>query len=108
MASLDEVSVRSKVDRLKVDFENLCRDGKVSVEMKAVMNSMFMIVELILSIFLERTTRKNSRNSSMPPSQTGKDDSSFSSSKPSGKGKKENNSGSRQYAHGRKYKSCSS
>ena len=90
MASLDKVSVRSEVERLKVDFENLHRDGKISVEMEAIMNSMFMIVELILSIFLERTTKKNSRNSSIPPSQTGKDDSSPSSSKPSGKGKEEN------------------
>jgi transposase len=41
------------------------------------MMSMFMIVELILSIFLERTTNKDSKNSSKPSSQIDKDESSL-------------------------------
>lgn len=78
MASLDKTSVRSQVEKLKKDFEQLCADGKVTAETQAIMSSMLMIIELILAIFLERTTRKNSANSSIPPSQTGKDNSSVS------------------------------
>jgi len=90
MASLDKTSVRTEVSRLKTDFEQLCAEGKITSESKALMMSMFMIVELILSIFLEKTTKKDNKNSSIPSSQTGKDESSLSHQGSNGKGKKEN------------------
>ena len=65
MASLDKISVRAEVSRLKAGFEQLCPDGKIPPESKALMMSMFMIVELILSIFLEKTTKKDNKNSSI-------------------------------------------
>ena len=58
MASLDKSSVRNEVSHLKADFEQLCAEGKIPSKSKVLMNSMFMIVELILSIFLERSTQK--------------------------------------------------
>src|SRR3972149_1511521 len=90
MATLDKTTVRNEVGRLKADFEQLCRDGKVTREIQALMNSMLMIMELILSIFLERTTKKESRNSSKPSSQSEKDDSSLTRPGSQGKGKGEN------------------
>jgi hypothetical protein len=51
MANLDKSTVRNEVSRLKDDFEQLCADGKISSESKVLMNSMFMIIEMILSIF---------------------------------------------------------
>ena len=90
MASLDKTSVRTEVGRLKADFERLCTDGKITSESKALMLSMFLIVELILSIFLEKTTQKDNKNSSIPSSQTGKDESSLSHLGSNGKGKNEN------------------
>jgi len=89
MASLDKTSVRAEVSRLKADFEQLCAEGKISSGSKALMISMFMIVELILSIFLEKTTKKDTKNSSIPSSQTGKDESSLGHQGSNGKGKKE-------------------
>jgi hypothetical protein len=88
MASLDKTSVRVQVEKLKSDFEQLRLDGKVTVEIQAIMGSMLMIVELILAIFLERTTKKNSGNSSIPPSQTDKDNSSLTDTGSNDKGKK--------------------
>ncbi len=76
MSTLDKASVRKEIDRLKDDFEQLRVQGKVTAESQAVMSSLFMIVELILAIFLEQTTKKTSRNSSLPPSQTSKDETS--------------------------------
>ena len=70
MANLDKSTVRNEVSRLKADFEQLCTDGKITSESKVLMNSMFMIIELILSIFLERSTKKDNKNSSRPSSQT--------------------------------------
>lgn len=87
MANLDKTSVRDEVSRLKADFEALSAAGKVTPELKVLMNSMLMIMGLILSIFLERQTKKNSKNSSIPPSQTGDDDSSLPKSGGKGKGK---------------------
>jgi transposase len=89
MASLDKTSVRTEVSRLKTDFEQLCADGKITAESKALMLSMFLIVELILSIFLEKSTKKDNQNSSIPSSQTEKDESSLGHQGSNGKGKKE-------------------
>ncbi len=92
MASLDKTSVRTEVNRLKTDFEQLCAEGNITSESKALMMSMFMIVELILSIFLEKTTKKDNKNSSIPSSQTEKDESSLGHQGSIGKGKNENDS----------------
>lgn len=89
MANLDKKSVRNEVSRLKSDFDALCEQGKVTGEVKLLMNSMFMIIELILSIFLERKTRKDNKNSSIPSSQTDKDDSAQGQQRTNGKGKSE-------------------
>jgi hypothetical protein len=90
MASLDKSSVRTEFGRLKADFEKLCAEGKITCESQAIMNSLFLMVELILAIFLERTTKKDSTNSSKPSSQTGKDESALSHSGSNSKGKPEN------------------
>jgi len=95
MANLDKSSVRNEVSRLKADFEQLCADGKITSESKVLMNSMFMIIELILSIFLEKLTKKNSNNSSIPPSQTDLDESALGHQGSHGKGKKNNGSTAR-------------
>lgn len=88
MATLDKTTVRTEIDRLKEDFEQLRAAGKVTAESQAVMNSLFMIVELILAIFLERTTPKHSKNSSLPPSQTDKDETALKARNSQGKGKR--------------------
>jgi transposase len=86
MATLNKQSVRKEIERLKNDFDELCSAGKVSSEMRILMNSLLVIVELILSIFLEKKTRKNSKNSSLPSSQTKKDETSTKDPKSKGKG----------------------
>ena len=42
------------------------------------MNSMLLVEELILAVFLEKKTRKNSKNSSLPSSQKPKDETAKS------------------------------
>jgi len=92
MATINKKSVREEVDKLKSEFANLREAGKVTDEVVALINSMLMIMDLILSIFLERTTKKTNKNSSIPSSQTGKDDSMLGSQGSKGKGKSENKS----------------
>ena len=77
MASIDKQSVRAEVDKVKSEFDALCAAGKVNDEVRVLMRSMLMIIDLILAIFMERKTRKTSLNSSLPPSRTEKDDSAL-------------------------------
>jgi len=88
MATADKTSIREEVDRLKQEFEKICSAGKVSSEIQVVMNSLLLVVELILSVFLEKKTRKTSKNSSLPSSQTAKDETSKLQSNNKGRGKK--------------------
>lgn len=87
MTALNKTSVRQELDRVKANFEALRTAGKVTPESLAVMNSLFMIVEFILAVFLEKTPRKDNRNSRLPSSQTGLDESALVSGS-QGKGKR--------------------
>ena len=75
VASVDKQYVREEVDKVKADFDKLCESGKISTESQVLFSSMFMIMNLILSIFMEKATRKNSKNSSIPSSQSDPDTS---------------------------------
>lgn len=89
MASLHQQSVRDEVARVKTEFGQLCQAGKVNAEVKALMGALLLVVELILSVFLEKTTKKDSKNASIPPSQTAKDETSIPEPGRHGKGKQE-------------------
>lgn len=80
MAFIDKDSVRQQVDSIQQEFQMLCASGKVSQETKAVMQSLLMIVQLFMTIFMEKNTKKTSRNSSVPSSQISKDETSTSAS----------------------------
>ena len=81
MASIDKQSVRSEFDSIKKSFQTLINKGKVSAEVAALFNALMLLFEIVLSIFLERKTNKTSRNSSKPPSQTNKDETTPSNNK---------------------------
>jgi len=63
----------------------------VSPELKTMFNGLILLMEVILSIFLEKKTKKTKDNSSKPSSQTDKDDSALGSQGSKGKGKNETN-----------------
>jgi transposase len=79
MAFIDKDSVRQQIDSIQQEFQKLCDSGKVAQETKAVMQSLLVIVQLFMAIFLEKNTKKTSRNSSVPSSQTSKDETAVSS-----------------------------
>lgn len=91
MASMDKQSVRGEFDKIKFQFKELKAQDKVSTELNAVVNALILLVELMLVIFLEKKTKKNSRNSGKPSSQTSKDESSVSQPGSHSKGKPEHN-----------------
>ncbi len=84
MSTVNKLSLRDEVERIKNEFDQLAKDKKINSETRMLFQSMLMLINLLVSIFLEKTTKKNSKNSSIPPSQTGKDESS---TQPGTKGK---------------------
>ena len=89
MPSVNKQSLREEFDQLKVKFEALSNEGKITPESSALFQTMIMLFELLIAVFMEKKTRKNGRNSSIPSSQTGKDDTAAKSGT-NGKGKKQN------------------
>lgn len=78
MASVDRQSLREEFTRLKVEFEQLSKAGKVSTESRALFTALLMLFEVLIAVFMEKNTRKTTRNSHIPSSQTGPDDSAAS------------------------------
>ena len=70
MPSVKKQSLREEFDQLKVRFENLSNEGKITQETTALFQSMIMLFELLIAVFMEKKTRKNNCNSSIPSSQT--------------------------------------
>lgn len=92
MATIDKQSVRAEFDKIKASFDEQVKAGKVSSEVATLFNTLMMLFNLILAVFMEKRTKKTSNNSSMPPSQTTPDNSSTTNkNKPnSGKDSKAN------------------
>ena len=89
MAAIHTNSVREELERIKSDFAAQTDAGTVSSESSMLIKSLIMLLELVFSIFLEKTTKKTSRNSGKPPSQTAKDNTSAGRKGSKGKGKQE-------------------
>ena len=87
MASVNKASLREEFDALKGEFEQLCANGKMAQESRALFQAMLMLFELLMAVFMEKSTAKNSRNSGLPPSQTAKDDDTAPQSGANTKGK---------------------
>lgn len=62
-------SLRIKIDEAKARTKSALQSGKASPEMKAAVESMLLVMEIVVAVFLEKKTRKNSSNSGLPPSQ---------------------------------------
>lgn len=89
MAITNKESVREEAERIKNEFSRLSADKKISGECQMLLQSMLMLINLLIAIFLEKTTPKNNKNSSKPSSQIEKDESSLVNHGTNGKGKLE-------------------
>jgi transposase len=89
MGNVNTQSVREEAERIKNEFQRLAASKKMDAEISMLMQSMFMLINLLIAIFLEKTIKKNNKNSSKPSSQTEKDESSITHAGTNGKGKQE-------------------
>jgi len=89
MSSINRQSVREEAERIKAEFDRLVISKKIDNESKILFQSMLMLINLLIAIFLEKTTKKDNKNSSKPSSQTEKDESSLIKEGSKSKGKQE-------------------
>ncbi len=89
MGSVNTQSVREEAERIKSEFQRISANKKLDPEISMLIQSMFMLINLLIAIFLEKITKKNNKNSSKPSSQTEKDESSITHAGTNGKGKQE-------------------
>jgi len=89
MAGVNKIALRQELDFLKSEFSRLSSANKVAPESLVLFKAMFVIIEVMVTIFLEKQTKKDRNNSSIPSSQTTKDESSIPKGT-QGNGKKEN------------------
>ncbi len=87
MATVNKQSLREEFDTLKGRFEQLSADGKMTEESRTLFQALLMLFELLMAVFMERRTTKDSSNSSLPSSQTEKDDTATTRPGANGKGK---------------------
>ena len=54
MASIDKQSIRVEFDKIKANFDEQVKSGKVSSEVASLISSLMMLFNIILSIFMEK------------------------------------------------------
>ncbi|HEY1888977.1 MAG TPA: IS66 family transposase [Steroidobacteraceae bacterium] len=90
MASVNKESLREEFGALKERFGRLSADGKVTAESRALFEALLMLLQVLMAVFMEKHTPKNSTNSSRPSSQTQKDETALTRPGTHGKGKELN------------------
>jgi len=91
MSNVNGQSVREEAERIKAEFDRISKNKKIDSELNLLIQSMLMLINLLIAIFLEKTTKKNNKNSSKPSSQTEKDESALTNQGTNSKGKQESN-----------------
>ena len=89
MATVNAASLRQEFEDAKARIAALRAGGKLSRDVDAVIGVLVTLLGILITVLLERTTRKGSQNSSLPPSQTQKDETAQRKGA-SGKGAKQN------------------
>jgi transposase len=87
VASVNKQSLREEFEALKGRFAQLCADGKITAESRALVEALLMLLRVLMAVFMEKHTLKNSANSSKPSSQTPKDETAITRAGTHSKGK---------------------
>ena len=58
MPSLNKQSLREEFDQLKGEFGRLSQQGKITAESRTLFHAMIMLFELLIAVFMEKTTKK--------------------------------------------------
>ena len=93
----DSASLRDEFDAYKADIVSLRKEGEITEKTDKVLTGLCDLVTILTAAFLEKTTKTTSKNSSIPPSQTGKDETRKPPRKPPDTSKEENSKTSENF-----------
>ena len=54
MASVNKKSLREEFDQFKKTFDDLSNEGKVTPEVKSLFQTMILLFELLIAVFMEK------------------------------------------------------
>ena len=74
MPTINKVSLKEQFFEAKQSANELIAQGGVSPELKAVITTLLTLMEIVMAVFLEKTTKKTKSNSGVPSSATSVDD----------------------------------
>ena len=66
---MSKQSLRNEIDKLQTESHKILSNKSLPKETKFFIHSMLTILTVVVTLFLEKKTRKNSSNSGLPPSQ---------------------------------------
>ena len=86
MPTVNTASLREEFEACQAKFHRLCQQDKVSPECEVLFDGLLMLMRLMMTVLMEKTTRKGSKNSSLPSSRTSPDETATGKSGTRGKG----------------------
>lgn len=75
MGSVNTHSVRNEMEKFEAMYAKLSKKKKIDSETHLLIQGLFTLMKLIIAVFMEKKTKKTSKNSGIPPSQTDEDQS---------------------------------
>ena len=61
MARINQASLRAQLDQCRAQFEAIKQKGEAGADTLALIDTLFMLVDIVVAVFLEKTTPKTSR-----------------------------------------------
>ena len=74
MGSVNTSSVRDELKNFETMYAELTKDNTSNEQTHCLIKGLFMALKLVVSVFMEKQTKKTSKNSSLPSSQTDEDE----------------------------------
>ena len=66
MARINQASLRAQLDDCRAQLDAIKQKGEARVDTLALIHALFMLVDIVVAVFPEKTTPKTSRNSGLP------------------------------------------
>ena len=90
MTTVNRDSLRDDFDGYMADIVSLQKEGEITEKAAETITGLCDMMKLIMVVFLEKSAKKTSKNSSIPPSQTDKDETKKAPGKNHDTSKEEN------------------
>ncbi len=87
MARINTASLRARLDNCRGRFDDIQRKGEAGADLLSRIDALFLLFDILVAVFLEKTTQKTSCNSSLPSSRNGAEDGTHTASRPGSRSK---------------------